>query len=328
MNATIDDGRPLVIVIGGGRTSEHDVSRASASSILASLNRSRFRVDALTLSRTGRWSDPAGDHLTTAAAVARLQSADAVFPALHGPHGEDGEIAGFLETIGVPFVGASVRGGALAMDKWATKLIAAELGITTARSRLVSANDPFAKPLEIPLPVVVKPVAAGSSFGVSVVRCLDELGGAMATALEHDTSVLVEEFVVGREIDVAVVQRGDELLVGPPLEIVLDGGAVFDTEGKYDGSASFVLPADVEPSVEAALGAASRELFRALGCRDIARFDYFVTDDGLVLNEVNTMPGFTAQSQVPRMFEHAGLPYEALLTSLVENALERARLEA
>ena len=176
-------------------------------------------------------------------------------------------------------------------------------------------------------PVVVKPVAAGSSHGVSLVRWADELAPAITRALMLDDRALVEEVLVGREVDIAVLQRADgSLLVGPTLEI--DAHGLFDTTRKYDGSATFTIPAALGSDDTREIEEAALALFAALGCRGVARFDFFVTADGVVLNEVNTAPGMTEQSQVPKMFAAVGLDYPALLAELVAGALPLAPAHA
>jgi hypothetical protein len=205
-----------------------------------------------------------------------LAGCDVAFPVVHGPHGEDGTLAALCELAGRPYVGSGVRAGALAMDKQATKRIAAGLGIATARGAVVTSSSAPAPP--VGLPVVVKPVAAGSSFGVSRADSAAELERALTAALEFDDRALIEEAVVGREVDIAVVQRPDgSLLVGPPLEIVLDGRALFDTGNKYDGSAQFRVPASLAADDLAQLESAALAMFAALGCAGLARFDFFVT---------------------------------------------------
>lgn len=315
-----------VLVVGGGQNCEHDVSLASARSVAAALSRERFDVCSVTIGRDGRWLD---DHQVPLAggaveAVALMAASDVVFPAVHGPRGEDGTLAGLCELAGVPYVGSGVRAGALAMDKWATKLVAEAIGLRTARGVLVTADTIDEAVSGFTAPVVVKPVSAGSSHGVARVDTREELGAALATALALDDRVLIEQLVCGREIDVAVLEWTDGVrLVGPALEILVDDGAVFDTDRKYDGTAEFILPAPLDDPQQSALAAAAFGLFDALGCAGLARFDFFLTSDGLVLNEVNTMPGMTEQSQVPKMFAAVGLPYADLLAVLVDTALAR-----
>lgn len=315
--------RPLrVAVIGGGQNCEHDVSVASAASVRAALDPAKYGAVSLTIGRDGTWHGPDGQLLDTtttgslAAALDVLTTCDVVLPLVHGPLGEDGTLAALCELAGVPYVGSPLRAGALAMDKWATKLVAEAVGVRTARGRLVT----NASTVDFTGPVVVKPVAAGSSFGVALVEREEDLEPAIRAALELDDRVLVEELLVGREIDIAVLDDPDEgRRTGPPLEIVV-GSGLFDTTVKYDGSAQFLIPAPLADTELKALEDAAVRVYEALGCRGIARVDFFLTEDGLVLNEVNTMPGMTAESQVPKMFRAAGLSYPDLLDKLIRGA--------
>ncbi|MGD9960372.1 D-alanine--D-alanine ligase family protein [Nocardioides sp.] len=305
-----------VAVIGGGQNCEHEVSLASAAAVAAALDPARYEVVRLTIGRDGAWSDEHGGVVGLGAAVELLQTCAAVLPVVHGPRGEDGTLAALCDLAGVPCVGSGVRAGALAMDKWATKLVAEAIGVRTATGVLVSRADSIAWSG----PVVVKPVAAGSSHGVSLVRDADDFADALESALALDDRVLVEEVIVGREIDLAVLRLpGGDLMVAPALEIVVDD--VFDTRTKYDGSADFRLPADLDEVAGKDLETAAIAMYEALGCAGVARIDFFVTEHGPVLNEVNTMPGMTEQSQVPKMFAAGGLPYPDLLDLLVRGAL-------
>jgi D-alanine-D-alanine ligase len=306
-----------VAVIGGGRSCEHDVSLASAASVAAGLDAAAYPVVTLTIGRDGTWRDRGGSPMSLTGATQVLRGCDVVFPVVHGPHGEDGTLAALCDLAGLPYVGSGVAAGALAMDKSATKLLAGSLGIATAPGRLVSAASADALPWTGP--VVVKPVASGSSLGVSLVTEAGALAGALDTALTQDSRALVEQVVTGREVDVAVLRRADgSLMVPPVLEIVTDG--VFDYDAKYGGHADFRLPARLAEMERKALEDAAIATYDALGCAGVARVDFFVTDDGPVLNEVNTVPGMTEHSQVPRMFAAAGMSYADLLDDLVRGA--------
>jgi D-alanine-D-alanine ligase len=309
--------RTRVAVVGGGQNCEHDVSLASAASVAAALDPARYEPVPLTIDRDGTWRDRGLRPIGLSGAAQVLRSCDVVFPAVHGPRGEDGSLAALCELAGLPYVGSGVRPGALAMDKWATKLVAEAIGIATAPAVLVTRAT--AAHQRWTHQVVVKPVAAGSSHGVALVDAREELGPALDAALRLDDRALVEDVVAGREIDVAVLRRADDTLVAaPPLEIVTDG--VFDLESKYDGSADFRVPADLTGVEAKALEEAALATYEALGCAGVARVDFFLTAEGPVLNEVNTMPGMTEHSQVPRMFAAAGLPYPELLDELVRGA--------
>ena len=311
--------RTRVAVIGGGQSCEHEVSLASAAAIARALDPA-YDVLALTIGRDGGWSDGERD-LDLATAVDLLRTCAVAVPALHGPRGEDGTVAALCDLAGVPHVGSGVGAGALAMDKWATKLVAREVGLGVAPGVLLTAAAAAA--YSFTHPVVVKPVAAGSSLGVALVHDATQLACALEAALALDDRVLVEDVVVGREVDVAVLGRPDgRRVVAPALEVVSDG--IFDHGAKYDGSADFRIPAALSADERCALEAAALAMYDALGCAGVARVDFFVTEHGLVLNEVNTMPGFTEQSQVPRMFAAAGTSYADLLDLLVRDVLSAA----
>lgn len=316
-----------VAVVGGGQNSEHNVSLASAASIATALRDSGFIVHEFTIGRDGVWSH--GDTAlaetpssSLAAALGLLDQVDVIFPALHGLRGEDGTLAALCELTGKPYVGSPVSAGAIAIDKWATKMAAAGLGIAVSPGVLVGPQD------EVTWdgPRVVKPVAAGSSHGVSLVRDREGLTLGVKQARELGERVLVEEVMSGREIDVAVTRTEvGEIVVAPPLEIMGDG--IFDTDAKYDGSAVFEVPARLAPELLSRLSEIVRTMYLALECDGVARMDFFVVGESEqpILNEVNTMPGMTAHSQVPRMFAAAGWSYPELVSDLVRGAWKRSR---
>lgn len=315
--------RLRIAVVGGGANEEHDVSLASAAAVARAAATLGLDVVALTITRDGTWCRTDGGPLTAADAVALLTGCDVAWPVLHGVDGEDGAAAGLLRLIGVPAVGSPVRAGAVAMDKWVTKVVAEALGIRTAPGVLVGHGESAAD-VDLALPVVVKPVSGGSSNGVSVVSEHAELAAALDLARSAGEGVLVERFVRGREVDVALFRdRDGALRAGSTLEIGVDAGAVFGREQKYDGSAEFTVPARLTETEHADLLGAARTLYDALGCAGLARFDFFVTAAGPVLNEVNTTPGFTEQSQVPRMYAAVGLGYADLVRTVIEAALQR-----
>ncbi|MEV5571809.1 D-alanine--D-alanine ligase family protein [Spirillospora sp. NPDC052269] len=311
-----------IAVIGGGQNAEHEVSLATAAAVSRALASSGFTVDELTIDRDGTWRQGANALGTRpigslAAALDVIGRSDVVFPAVHGPCGEDGTLAALCAMAHTPMVGSGLRSGAIGMDKWATKLVAEAVGIRTAPGRLVAAAE--IGDIRFEREVVVKPASAGSSFGVALARDADQLREALDCAARFDDRILVEDVVVGREIDVAVLREADgSRWASPPLEIHTDGP--FDTRSKYDGSARFSVPAALDAPDRTALTGAALRMFDALGCAGVARVDFFLTDHGPVLNEVNTMPGMTAESQVPRMFAATGLPYERLIARLIDAA--------
>jgi D-alanine-D-alanine ligase len=327
-----------VAVLGGGRSSEHDVSLASAASVRAGLERAGHEVVAVDVDRSGAWScDGEPVALTPGGG---LLGADVVFPALHGPFGEDGTVQGLLECLDVPYVGSGVLASAACMDKVVAKELLARAGLPQVDYRAVWHPAYVAAPAEalaslasLGLPVFVKPARLGSSVGIVRVASADSLPDALETAFAHDPLVIVEAAASGLEIECAVLGN-DTLTASTPGEIVLVGARAggtesvgwYDYEAKYTpGGMELVVPARISDALAAQVRTLAAESFVALGCAGLARADFFVdVERGAVLvNELNTMPGFTETSVYGKLFAASGVPYEELLTRLVELALER-----
>jgi len=258
---------------------------------------------------------------------------DVVFPVLHGQCGEDGTIQGYLELAGIPYVGNGVLASAVAMDKEFSKTLFKSAGIPTPDFKVVTAkqmvNDPesaLEKLRELKLPVFVKPARAGSSVGITKVKDFDHLAKAVTEALAHDDKVVVEVGVVGREIECAVLEgKGDEPeRVSVAGEIIVKGREFYDFEAKYldSDAATLTCPAEISDSELKTMQQLARKAFRALGCEGLARVDFFLTKEGFMLNEINTMPGFTSISMFPRCFAESGLSFTELVSELIELALE------
>ncbi len=322
---------PRVAVIGGGVSCEHDVSLSSAASVADALASRGYRVGRYTIERDGRWSVDGGPAEPASAAIPDLAECCAVFPVMHGPVGEDGTIAALCGILGLPYVGSSVLPAAVAMDKWVTKCAVSALGYQVASGVLL--NSPAEADRQIPTvvswnrPAVIKPVAAGSSYGVTLARDEAALRRGIDLAFVWDTRVLIEDYVEGREVDVAVWPDGSGgHVAGPVLEIERSG--IFDTETKYNGEARFIVPAEVPGPVARELSRVALTIFDALGCRGIARAGFFLAGDALVFNEINTTPGLTVHSQVPLMYQACGGEYADLIEmALVAAAPELARGE-
>jgi D-alanine-D-alanine ligase len=329
--------RIRVAVLAGGRSSEHDISLASAASVVAALDESRYDVTTIEIGRDGRWALPAGSAaiepahpvetlpVPAASAPATLGAADVVLPILHGPFGEDGTVQGLLELAGVAYVGPGVLASAVCMDKDVFKTIMRGAGVPVARHVALRLGDPVVNPFGYP--VFVKPANMGSSVGISKVRAEDELEDAVAAARRHDEKVLVEEFVDGMEIEVAVLGNLPSPLASQPGQVVSKYADWYDYSSKYDeGGSELVIP---PPGLDAGQIERARELavaaFVATSCEGMARADFFVrSDDGeIVMNELNTIPGFTATSFYTRLFAASGIGYTELLDRLVALALER-----
>ncbi len=306
--------RTRVAVIGGGRSGNHDASLASAASATQALKGAgRWDVVPLTVGRDSSWLDAHGHPLDTAAAITILRGCDVALPLAPA-------MAGFLELTGVRYAGSGVGAGAIGTDRWATKLVAEAIGIATAPGTLLTART--AADFRWSEPVVVKPVGTGSSPGVSLVDTRAGLEPALREALRHDDRVLVERVILGREIGVGVLGRPDgSRTVAPPLEVVAAG--LLDYSSRHDRPAEFRIPAEIDDVCRKSLEIAAVGIYDALGCRGVTRADFFLTEDGLMLNKVNTVPGLTARSRTPWMFAAAGITYSELLTILIDDALAR-----
>ncbi|MET0865711.1 MAG: D-alanine--D-alanine ligase family protein [Nakamurella sp.] len=352
--------RIRVAVVFGGRSGEHPVSCISAAGVLANIDPADFDVTAIGITPDGKWLrlDPAqipmsvGRQLPavttgsavdmtaepTASAMVSLNpgalgepvDADVVFPVLHGPYGEDGTIQGLLELAGVPYVGAGVLASAAAMDKEFTKKLLAAEGLPVGQWAVLRAGVPTLSESDkarLGLPVFVKPARAGSSLGVSRVDSWADLDAAIAHARLTDPKVLVEAAVLGREIECGVLEYPDgRIEASPTAEIHLGGDHTFyDFDAKYlEDVATFDIPADLPAQTTARIQELSRRAFAALDAQGLARVDFFVRPDGeVVINEVNTLPGFTPISMYPRMWAAGGVSYPELIGVLIRTALTR-----
>lgn len=317
--------RLTVAVLSGGRSSEHEISLLSGKAVAAGLSEAGFEVVEITISREGAWTGPDGPVLLEPGAG--MEGIDVVFPALHGPFGEDGVIQGALETVEVPYVGSDVLGSAVCMDKLTLKRLCTARGLPQVEFVEVGDGDWRAEVARFGSPVWVKPSELGSSVGISRVEApaSEELDRAIEVARTHDPRVIVEAHAEGREIEVSVL--GDlEPEASLPGEIVSKGDW-YDYESKYtEGGMELIAPAELDQAVVERVQSLALEVFGLAGCSGMARCDFFLTDGGEVLvNEVNTIPGFTEMSVYSRLWEASGLPYPELLRKLVDSAIETSR---
>ena len=262
-----------------------------------------------------------------------LASVDVVFPVLHGPYGEDGTIQGLLELAGVPYVGAGVLASAVGMDKEFTKKLLVAEGLPVGAYEVLRPSQPTLDTRlreRLGLPLFVKPARGGSSIGVSRVTSWDDLPAAVAHARQHDPKVIVEAAVVGRELECGVLELPDGTVQASTVGEIRVAGvrgreeAFYDFATKYlDDAAELDVPAKVDDDVSDAVRELAIRAFRAIDCQGLARVDFFLTDDGLIINEVNTMPGFTTISMYPRMWAASGVDYPTLVATMVETALAR-----
>jgi len=310
-----------VAVLSGGRSSEHEVSLRSGAAVARGLRDAGHEVVEVTIARDGRWSAPGGT--VELAPGAGLLGADAVFPALHGAFGEDGSVQGLLECLDLPYVGSDVLASAVCMDKLTLKRLFAEHGVPQVDFTAVEGNDWWGRCEQLGLPLWVKPSRMGSSVGITRVEKLDELDAAVELALRHDPRVIVEASATGREVECSVLGNEDPQ-ASLPGEIVANA-EWYDFEAKYtEGGMDLRVPAPIgEETVERVRDLAV-SVFALAGCSGLARCDFFVEPDGTVLvNEINTMPGFTDTSVYAKLFEATGTDYPTLCDRLVQLAVER-----
>ena len=314
-----------VAVLGGGRSSEHDVSLDSAAAVRAGLAEAGHEPLEVLVERGGGWSH-GGDPVTVAPGGGLL-GADVVFPVLHGPFGEDGTVQGLLEIADVPYVGAGVLASALCMDKLTFKDLMARAGIPQVDYVGLRQGDDRAGAERLGMPVFVKPARLGSSVGISKVSDAAELPAALDEAFAHDPLVIVEAMSHGLEVECSVLGNEDPE-ASQPGEIAIDA-EWYDYEAKYrPGGMELVVPARIDAAVRERVRDLAREVFLRVGCTGLARVDFFVEDGGEVLvNELNTMPGFTSTSVFAKLFEASGVPYAEVLDRLVRLARERHERE-
>lgn len=349
-----------VAVLFGGVSSEHDISLKSAAFVIKNLPKSKYETICIGITKSGRWLYYPGDteniengtwknHPDCAAAVISpdrshkgilkimddgsysLLKIDCVFPVLHGKNGEDGTIQGLLALAGIPFVGCDTLSSADCMDKAVTHTLLDAAGIKTADyctvtradiPRLGECAEAIAEKLGFP--IFVKPANAGSSVGVNKALTLDELKKDIKIAFTHDSKALCEAAIVGAEVECAVLGNDDVRTTA--VGEIAAAGDFYDFDSKYLlEDSKLYIPARIDDAVSQSIKETAAAAFRALGCSGLARVDFFVTSDNeIILNEINTLPGFTAISMYPKLWEHAGLSGEQLVDRLIELAIERS----
>ena len=329
--------RVRVAVLAGGRSSEHAISRASARSVVAALDPTRYETTTIEIGRDGRWEladarlrlpsaidNPSIETLPVvadSAPAAELGRVDVVLPILHGPFGEDGTVQGLLELANIPYVGAGVAASALCMDKDLFKAVLRDGGIPVAPNVTLRDGDTPSHPFDYP--VFVKPARLGSSVGMTKVKGEDELEAAVALARRHDDKVLIEEFVPGTEVECGVL--GNRNPIASVVGEIVAHAEWYDYSAKYDeGGMELVVPARISKEADERVRRLAIESFVATECEGMARIDFFVRPDGeVIVNEINTIPGFTETSVYAKLFEATGISYAELLDRLIELALER-----
>ena len=352
-----DGASPIrLVLLYGGQSAEHDVSRVSAAHVLRAIDRTRYEVDPIAIAPDGTWLrseetlaalaagtdalpdrlDASGTAIAPQASIAPVRPGQqvVVVPILHGPRGEDGTVQGLLELADVAYVGCGVLGSALNMDKIASKVVAQAAGLPVARwisARDNELDDALIARIgaELAWPVFVKPANMGSSVGVNRADDPASLRTALAEAAAFDEFVIVEEAITGRELEVGVI--GNEAPRASVVGEIVPTHEFYDYEDKYvDGAAEMVIPADVPADVAEEMRSLALQAYRALRCDGLARVDFFydAAGRGLVFNEINTLPGFTPYSMFPSLWAASGMAYPDLIDELVRLAIARHRHRA
>uniref|UniRef100_UPI00404919D1 D-alanine--D-alanine ligase family protein n=1 Tax=Candidatus Nanopelagicus sp. TaxID=2518620 RepID=UPI00404919D1 len=337
-----------VAIICGGKSSEHEISCVSANGILNAIDRNKFEPVLIGITKSGKWLLLPDDSnfsivngalptvpesgievsITSLGLVAggKQLAIDVAFPVLHGPYGEDGTIQGLFEMIGIKYVGSGVLASAVSMDKSYAKPIFAAAGLSVAAGIVVTSKN-FELPSNLTFPLFVKPARSGSSRGTTKVKQKSDLASAVEHALSFDTKVIIEQAVVGKEIECAVLQADGKITTSELGQISISSKFEFyDFQAKYlDNSMELIVPADLPAGVQSKIQQAAITAFNAAGCEGLARVDFFYSTQGeIIINEINTMPGFTPTSVYPKLIEKNGINYQELITKLITTAQTRS----
>ena len=337
-----------VAIICGGKSSEHEISCVSANGILNAIDRNKFEPILIGITKSGKWLLLPSDSnfsivngalpcipesgievsITSLGLVAggKQLAIDVVFPVLHGPYGEDGTIQGLFEMIGIKYVGSGVLASAVSMDKSYAKPIFAAAGLNVAAGIVVTSKN-FDLPSNLTFPLFVKPARSGSSRGTAKVKQKSDLASAVEHAFSFDTKVIIEQAVVGKEIECAVLQSDGQITASELGQISISSKFEFyDFQAKYlDNSMELIVPADLPAGVQSKIQQAAITAFNAAGCEGLARVDFFYSTQGeIIINEINTMPGFTPTSVYPKLIEKNGINYKELITKLITTAQNRS----
>ena len=337
-----------VAIICGGKSSEHEISCVSGNGILNAIDRNKFEPVLIGITKSGKWLLLPDDSnfsivngalptvpesgievsITSLGLVAggKQLAIDVAFPVLHGPYGEDGTIQGLFEMIGIKYVGSGVLASAVSMDKSYAKPIFAAAGLSVAAGIVVTSKN-FELPSNLTFPLFVKPARSGSSRGTTKAKQKSDLASAVEHALSFDTKVIIEQAVVGKEIECAVLQADGKITASEVGQISISSKFEFyDFQAKYlDNSMELIVPADLPAGVQSKIQQAAITAFNAAGCEGLARVDFFYSTQGeIIINEINTMPGFTPTSVYPKLIEKNGINYQELITKLITTAQTRS----
>lgn len=327
-----------VAIICGGKSSEHEISCISASGVISAIDKSKFNPSLIGITKSGKWvslpidtrfqiTDDNLPEVPENAPEIKIDQikVDVVFPILHGPFGEDGTIQGLFEMIDMPYVGNGVLASAVAMDKDFAKQIFKAHGIQVAPGFVLRRGDVI-DDRGLGYPLFVKPARGGSSRGTHKVKRKEDLASAVNDAFKYDSKVMLEKAIPGREVECAVLEKDGKVQCSVPGEIKIDPKFEFyDFEAKYlDDATTVIAPAEINKSKE--IQEAAIEAFISLGCSGLARVDFFYTaDNQIIINELNTMPGFTPKSVFPKLWGVSGLGYTEIISALIETALNKSK---
>ena len=337
-----------IAIICGGKSSEHEISCVSANGVLNAIDRNKFEPVLIGITKSGKWLLLPDDSnfsivngalptvpesgievsITSLGLVAggKQLAIDVAFPVLHGPYGEDGTIQGLFEMIGIKYVGSGVLASAVSMDKSYAKPIFASAGLSVAAGIVVTSKN-FELPSSLTFPLFVKPARSGSSRGTTKVKQKSDLASAVEHALSFDTKVIIEQAVAGKEIECAVLQADGKITASEVGQISISSKFEFyDFQAKYlDNSMELIVPADLPAGVQSKIQQAAITAFNAAGCEGLARVDFFYSTQGeIIINEINTMPGFTPTSVYPKLIEKNGINYQELISKLITTAQTRS----
>ena len=342
-------------VLYGGKSAEHDVSIASAKNIVQAMDKNKYDIQLIKISKKGIWywqkdaevptestsetdevilsnEGVGASDLVEIGNKLELKTLDVIFSIIHGTYGEDGSLQGFLEMLDMPYVGPGILGSAVGMDKDLSKRLLIEAGIRVANSMTLykwSEQQPTYDEVteKLGTPVFMKPCNAGSSVGVSKIRNAEEYAAGLAEAFRFDTKILIEEFINGREIECAVL--GNENPKASVLGEILPTQDFYSYDAKYnDTSSKTQMPADIPEKLTNDIRKEAIKVFQVLGCEGMARVDFFLRGQEYFLNEINTIPGFTNISMYPQLWAYSGIPQTQLMDELINLALSRAKRKA
>lgn len=320
-----------VLIIFGGNSSEHEISCKSAQSIINNINKKLFNVSICAISKDNKWYEY-DDYKNVNKnwlknkkikeinnIIKYLKSFDIIFPIIHGTNGEDGRLQGMLDLFNIKYVGSKTLASSVGMDKEASKILFEHLNINQVPYFIIS-KDYNIKEIKdkIDFPVIVKPANGGSSIGIMFADNEKILKKAIKEASKYDKKIIIEKYIKAKEIEVAVLQDKNKLIISNVGEIVSCNN-FYDYKAKYEKESTLLIPADLDENMQTKIKELAKKIFLGIGASDFARIDFFLENDNIYINEINTIPGFTEISMFPKLIDNSGINYEKLITTLINN---------